>query len=139
MPTQSRVCILPGTVASQGGEGLFQRGRVALFHQLPCEFIAAQPPGKSADQNSILILVSASPRVGGVIDFLEPPTETSFRLLGTLPGLFHFLAKGTAFVHIQERGPQMGLHICPWHIKTNVNLVIGGQDTSDIALKLPAQ
>ena len=41
----------PGTVASQGGEGLFQCGRVALFYQLSCEFVAAQPPGKSADHS----------------------------------------------------------------------------------------
>ena len=139
MPTQPRVCVLPGTVASQGGKGLFQRGRVALFHQLSCEFVAAQPPGKSADQNSILILVSTFSRVGGVSDFPEPAAEACFWLVGTLPGLFHFVAEGTTFVHIQERGPQMGLHICPRHIKTSVNLVIGGQDASDIALQLPAQ
>ena len=52
--------VFPGTVFSQGGEGLLQRGRVPLFYQLSCEFVAAHPPGKRSDQNSILIIISFS-------------------------------------------------------------------------------
>ena len=81
--------VLPGTVSR-----VVKASSSVVGLPSSTNFLASSPLRSplAKTQNSILIFVSAVPRVDGVSDFPEPAAEASSRLVCTLTGLFHFVA-----------------------------------------------